>query len=106
MMNYQSLQRSYPPAFTPINGQSPYKMGGSHADVYDMLTAQNTASLGAVRNRLSTDFQNERLAAQQNSALAGLQNLVQARNNQMDLANQRRSMQLGAVNNILSGLFR
>lgn len=105
-MNYQTLQRSYPPSFSPINSQSPYAVGGNHADVYGMLAEKNAAALGAARNNTASGFQNEKLAAQQNSALAGLQNLVQERNRQAELASQQRSMQLGAVNNILSGLFR
>lgn len=106
MTNYQSFQNSAGPSFAAIDGRSPYRIPGSHTDVYNSLAAKNEASLNASRNQALTDFQNERLAAQQNSALTGLQNLMQARRQEMDMANQKNAMRLGVVNSILSGLYR
>lgn len=106
MINYQSLRETYAPAFTRIDRRSPYAMPGAHADVYGALAAKNAATLGAARDQALTDFGNEKLAAQQRAALDGLQNLVQARKQQDDMANQRNSMRYGTVNSLLSGLFR
>ena len=106
MINYQSLQKAYAPQFTPVESGTPYDIGGAHNDVYRMLAERNAAQIGMNRNQMTTDFENEKLQARQNQAMAGLQNLMQARKNQADLANQQRSMRLGTVNSLLSGLFR
>lgn len=105
MINYNSFQQAQPPSFVPIDGRTPYQLPGSHTDVYNALSAKNSASLNAERNQTLTDFENQKLAAQQSSALTGLQNLMQARQKEQDLANQQNSMRFGVVNSILSGLF-
>lgn len=106
MLNYSSYQQVENPRFQRIDKRSPYQLPGAHGDVFSMLAEKNAAALEAQRNQSATDFQNAKLAAQRQSALSGLQNMARARSRQDELANNARSMKLGAVNNILSGLFR
>lgn len=106
MINYKTHQRVAAPEFAEIDTRSPFGMPGAHEDVYNSVNAQNAAALGAARDQASVDFANEKLAAQRNAALAGMQNLMQARRNQEEVANRQAGMRMGLVNGLLSGLFR
>lgn len=106
MINYESKNPTPPPQFSRFPAQSPYRLPGSHGDVYNMLSTRNQAALNAQRDSMNTDFNNARLAAQRESTLTGLRSLAAAEQDQADLANQNRSMRFNTFNNLLSGLFR
>ena len=71
-----------------------------------MLAARNAAGIDSQRDSSLVNFSNERLAAQQSAALAGLQNLSKQRRDMENISNTRSAIGLGTVNSILSGLFR
>ena len=104
-MQYTTSQQSPLPSYQPFQQQSPYKIPGTHEDVYNFLAAKNAAGIDIERDNALVNFSNERMAAQQSAALAGLQNLSQQRQAMNDIATKRSGMGLGLVNSVLSGLF-
>lgn len=106
MINYQNHQQVAAPRFAEVDTRSPFALPGAHGDVYNAVNARNVASLEAARDQASVDFANQKLAAQRDAALAGMQNLMQARRNEEELASRRAGMRMGVVNGLLSGLFR
>ena len=105
-MQYSTQQKSPAPSYLPFQTVSPYRFPGSHDDVYNMLSAKNAAGIASQRDNSLVDFSNERMAAQQSAALAGLQNLSKQRQDMEDVASKRSGIGMGVVNSILSGLFR
>lgn len=106
MMKYNSMQGSASPDFLEAPRTSPYLFDGSHGDVFAALTARDAVARNAQRDQQLTAFENDRLGAQREAAMRGIQNLQQARQQQMDVANRQQGMRFGLVNSLLSGLFR
>lgn len=89
-------------ALAGLRMQSPYaSYGQNQQDVLDAAGGVNAAAFDAAASRATGDFELQKMQAQQNLALAGLQQMSQAESQQRQIANSR----LGSVSPLLQGLF-
>jgi hypothetical protein len=93
-------------AILGLTGRSPFSAyGQNHQDVFGYMGAAAADEYDRAADKANTQYSAQRLAAQQGLALAGLQQMSQARQNEMNLANSRLSAMTGFYNSLLGGLF-
>lgn len=114
MLNYETTLQAQPPvspamrqkAVAGMHLKSPYGYSPQHQDLLNGLADQNAANYEMGADRANSRFGVQKLQAQRDLALQGLQQMAQAQQNQAELANARSGMGYGIVSNLLSGLFR
>lgn len=104
MIRYQTSLKNNPPPVNQIASQareafaqSPYA-GQNHQDVFRGMGQMQSVDMDRYAQQVSDDYQNQRQEAERGLALAGLNQMGQAQQNQMSLQNQRMQMLL---NNLL-----
>lgn len=110
MFNF-TTSLSSPPAYTDAQQakalagmrlRAPYAgYGRNQQDILNATGDANAASFGVATSKANSDIGLSRMQAQQQLALAGLQQLAQARQQRDQLATQR----LGVLNPLLGSLF-
>jgi hypothetical protein len=94
-------------AIRGLTGRSPFaSYGQNHQDVFGYMGAAAADEYARAASRANTAYDAQRLATQQGLALAGLQQMSQAQQNDAALGNSRLSMMTGLAGNLLGGLFR
>lgn len=114
MLTYNTSIGAAPPitdeyrqqATTGLRLKSPYAYSSQHQDILNALGDMNAAKYNVQADQTNADFNTRRLQAQRDTALAGLQQMSQAKQQQSDLLNAQSNMRYGLVSNLLSGLFR
>lgn len=114
MLTYDTTLQAQPPvsqsdrqkAVKGMRVKSPYPYSSQHQDLLNGLADQNAANYEMGADRANSSFGVQKLQAQRDLALQGLQQMSQAQQNQMDYATARTGMGYGLVSNLLSGLFR
>ncbi len=97
---YSPQQRAA--ALSGLNMQSPYAAyGQNQQDVLDAAGSVNAAGFDVAVSKENADAEMQRMRAQQSLALAGLQQMSQAEDQQRQLASAR----LNSVSPLLQGLF-
>jgi len=101
---YTQQQRS--DALAGLHMQSPYKAyGQNQQDILNAAGDANAASLDAAATKANSDFELQRLQAQQQLALTGLQQMSQGQQQQNQLATQRLGVANSFISPLLQGLF-
>jgi hypothetical protein len=86
--------------------RSPYtQFGQNHQDVLNYVGSMNADAYGRAAENVNNQYAAQQRAAQQGLALAGLQQMAQAQQQQQDLSNSRLSQMTGFANSLLGGLF-
>jgi hypothetical protein len=97
---YTQQQRS--DALSGLRMQSPYASYGQHQqDILNAAGDANAASFDVAASKAAGDFELQKMQAQQQLALSGLQQMAQAESQRRQLASSR----LGTVSPLLQGLF-
>lgn len=111
MITYQSTLQDSPPAseqqrsaaLSGLRIKSPYgAYGSSHQDVLNALGDRNAAEYDQAAYRANMDYQMKQQDSQRQLALAGLQQMNEAQQNDNSLINQR----FGNYASLLGGLLR
>lgn len=114
MLSYQSqfnpaspyTQQQRSDALAGLHAQNPYKAyGRNQQDILNAAGDANAAGFDLAATKANTDFDVQRLQAQQALALAGLQQQQQAQQQQNQLATQRLGIANSFMSPILQGLF-
>jgi len=113
MLTYDTTLQAQPPvsgtqmqsALRGLRIKSPYGYSTQHQDVLNALGDQNAAQYQMQADKANSQFGAQKLNAQRDLALQGLQQMSQARQDAMNLSNAQRGMSYGLVNSLLSGLF-
>lgn len=101
---YTQQQRS--DALAGLQMRAPYRgYGQNQQDILDAAAGANAAGLDSAITKANTDFDLQKMQAQQQLALAGLQNMAQSQQQQNQLATQRLGVANSFVSPILQGLF-
>lgn len=113
MLTYNTQLPFDQPAPNPQRGmeamqpRSPYgAFGSNHQDVLDYVGAMNAEKYGRAAESMNADYAAKQRAAQQGLALAGLQQMAQAQQNQQELSNSRLQQMTGFAGSLLGGLYR
>lgn len=114
MLTYDTTLQAQPPvsqaelasAMRGLRFRSPYGYSPQHQDVLSALGDTAAANYQLEAEKANSAFGAQKLQAQRDVALQGLQQMSQAKQNQMDYSNARSNMGFGLVNSLLSGLFR
>jgi hypothetical protein len=103
MLQYRTHTSGPPPALAALAGDaasalsvSPYG-GQNHQDVYAGLGRSQAADLSSYARQAGDAYANAEQQAQQTAALAGLQSLAQAQQNNESLRTSRLQMLLGGL---------
>lgn len=91
-------------AMAAMKPKSPYP-GQNHQDVLNYVGSMNADAYGRAAENVNNQYAAQQRAAQQGLALAGLQQMARAQQNQQDLSNSRLSQMTGFANSLLGGLF-
>lgn len=111
MLNYntqlhyqQPVSDTQPAGLVPT---SPYgkQYGRNHQDVLNYVGSMNADAYRRAAESVNNDYAAQQRTAQQGLALAGLQQMAQAQQNQRELSNSRLSQMTGIANSLLGGLF-
>lgn len=98
---YTQKQRSE--ALAGLHLESPYRgYGKNQQDILNAAEGINAAGLDSSITKANTDFDLRKMQGEQQLALAGLQQMSQAQQQQNQLATQR----LGVVNSFMSPLLQ
>lgn len=90
-----------------MTAKSPYTAyGQSHQDAMDRLGGINAETYASAAERANDEYDAAQRQAQQQLALAGLQQMAQAQQNKNDLGNNRLQQMTGFASSLLGGLFR
>ena len=114
MLNYTTELQAQPPvsqsdmarAMKGLKIKSPYGYSPQHQDLLNALGDQNAANYALEADKANSRFGVQKLQAQRDVALQGLQQLAQAQQQQADLANTRSGTSLNFASSLLSGLLR
>jgi hypothetical protein len=114
MLTYNTELQAQPPisqqelsrAMSGLKIRSPYGYSPQHQDVLNALGDENAANYQLNADKANSAFGVQKLQAQRDLALQGLQQMAQAQQQQSDLANTRTGMGLNFASSLLSGLFR
>ena len=100
----QPVADTQPAGLTP---KSPYaaRYGRNHQDVLNYVGSMNADAYRRAAENVNNEYAARQRSAQQGLALAGLQQMAQAQQNQTDLANSRIQQMTGFANSLLGGLF-
>lgn len=100
----QPISDTQPAGLVPT---SPYgsQYGRNHQDVLNYVGSMNADAYRRAAEGVNNDYAAQQRAAQQGLALAGLQQMAQAQQNQRDMANNRLGQMTGIANSLLGGLF-
>lgn len=86
--------------------RNPYRgYGQNQQDILDAAGGVGAAGLDSAITKANTDFDLQKMQAQQQLALAGLQQMSQAQQQQNQLATQRLGVANSFMSPILQGLF-
>jgi hypothetical protein len=103
VFRYQTGIQSNPPPLAALAADaerdlssSPYG-GQNHQDVYSGLGARQAVDLSGYASQAGDAYANAAQQAQQNAALAGLQSMANAQQNEEQLRNSRLQMLLGGL---------
>jgi hypothetical protein len=103
MLTYNTTLPFAPPPATPAPGaDSPFSYGSSHGDFLRAQMGARKAAYDLEASKAATQYAQRQQDAERQLVLQGLQQMDQAQQNQNSLANAR----MGAVNSLLSGLYR
>lgn len=115
MLTYNTQLPSQPPVsptarasvLAAMTAKSPYTAyGQSHQDAMDRLGSINAETYASAADRANDEYDAAQRQAQQQLALAGLQQMAQAQQNKNDLGNNRLQQMTGFASSLLGGLFR
>lgn len=84
-----------------LSAPSPFAFPGAHGDVYAGLSAQNATAFDRAATEADATTMQRKRDTQTQMALRGLEQMVQAQDNQRSLATQRTNF----LNGLLQGLY-
>jgi hypothetical protein len=107
MLTYRTSFKPDAPGSAPRpSSKSPYKAyGQNHQDVLDGLMGKSDADYAVAQSKLQSTNALAKQDAENKLVLQGLQQMSQARQNEMDLGTRRFSALTGMYGGILGGLF-
>lgn len=114
MLNYSSsfnpptpyTQQQRSAALSGLHMEKPYRgYGQNQQDILNAMEGGNAAGLNMEATKANTDYELQKQQAEQQIALAGLQQMSQAQQQQNQLATQRLGNMTGAISPLLGGLF-
>lgn len=105
-MQYQTNVGAAFPALKSQMPDMPHQFPGAANDAYNSLRSGYEANMAMANRDAELEFANKKLLAQRDTALSGLRNLAEAKQNEQSAALQQQGMNLGLVNSILSGLYK
>lgn len=92
-------------AMAAMKPRSPYtQFGQNHQDVLNYVGSLNADEYGRAAERVNNQYAAQQRDAQQGLALAGLQQMSQAQQNQQQLGTSRLQQMTGLYSNLLGGL--
>lgn len=115
MLTYNTTLPNSPPfeptqltsALDGLKIRSPYKQFGStHQDALNWLGDNNANVYRRAADRANTEYAMRQQEAESQLALAGLQQMNEAQQNQRSLQNSRLQQMTGVVGGLLQGVFR
>lgn len=114
MFSYQTSVEDRPPytpwqhqkAMADLGRRSPYAVyGQNHQDVVKVLGEREASSLDREAMRANVDYSLAQQQSQRDLALSGLTQMAKARQDEINLDNQRLQNMVGLAGDLLKGLF-